>query len=211
MHLHTQIKILCVCMSKRQECDLVGSVSLIFKARFLRVIIVFENLCIAKPKAQIRNFTFPLSTPSELCIFIFQGVVQVEPNKSEVIERSKGKIHQSFAIKLTDLELEKIKISSCASWTRTHKILKFWEEALKKSKLRYIEIQRKCGQKEGNAVAVAVAEEAGNEVAVAEVTRKEVAVVICVIRSIQELMAHDIIQTTSRQKPYNLIGTSWYF
>ena len=34
------------------------------------------------------------------------------------------------------------------------------------------------------AVAVAVAEEAGNEVAVAEVTRKEVAVVICVIRSI---------------------------
>ena len=94
MHLHTQIKIVCVCVYEREtECDLVGFVSLIFKARFLRVIIVFENLCIAKPKAQIRNFTFALSTPSELRIFIFQGVVQVEPNKSEVIERSKGKMH----------------------------------------------------------------------------------------------------------------------
>ena len=83
-----------MCVYEREtECDLVGFVSLIFKARFLRVIIVFENLCIAKPKAQIRNFTFALSTPSELCIFIFQGVVQVEPNKSEVIERSKRKMH----------------------------------------------------------------------------------------------------------------------
>lgn len=91
MHLHTQIKILCVCVYEREtEWDLVGFVSLNFKARFLRVIIVFENLCIAKPKAQTRNFTLPLSTSSELCIFIFQGVVQVEPNKSDVVERSKG-------------------------------------------------------------------------------------------------------------------------
>nr|POE88911.1 hypothetical protein CFP56_57222 [Quercus suber] len=59
----------------------------------------------------------------------------------------------------------------------------FEEEALKKSKLRYIEKQHKCGQKKRNAVVVAeearnkvaVAEEVENEVAVVEVTRNEAA------------------------------------